>query len=135
MTTRSAFFNFAVVTGAEILIGISPGIFRQTIEVLFPVSDIRIGRLGDKCVEALLTGGVAEIVQTIELQGTLDTSQVLLYSRSLRIVNAANDVRRHDGCENTQDDYDHHDLDERESALLDQRGRAFFDAYHRIAPH
>src|SRR6056297_86859 len=111
--------DLAVLTRVQILIDVVPGVLRQPVQIAArpPVLDVRIVGALDQRGEALLGGGVAEVVQAIEFQRRFDAADILLDLGYLGVVDAADDVRCDDGREQADDDHHDHDLDRCEARL------------------
>ena len=112
--------NLTVLSWIEILVLISPRVFRHAVKVTtcFPVLDVRIGWLVDQRFDALLTGRVGKVVEPVEFKCILNAAQVLMHPGYLRIIYSTDDIGRNDRRQNAQNNDDDHDFYQRKATLL-----------------
>ena len=99
----------------EILIGIAPGIFRKLREVSSELPFFRDhtdGGLFNERLEALFRRGIDTVIQFVELQRSLNISNLNFGRRAFGVIRPAHDARDDQGRKNGQDGHDDHDLDE-----------------------
>src|SRR5690606_17132849 len=109
--------ELAVLTGAQIPIGIAPGISGYALHVLLPLLRHRIegGALHQR-LQALLAGGVDVVVELVDLQRRLDAIEVGKDGAGARHVGLADELRRNDAHEQSEDDQHHQQFDQAETA-------------------
>src|SRR5205085_5327176 len=111
--------DLALHTRIQVLVGTAPGIVRKLLEVRLPVlRDWPRRRLGDQRLQALLAGGIALVVQLVQLERLHDVVHVRARRSDPRVLRAVQDVGHDEGCEHADDDEDHHQLDQGEAARV-----------------
>lgn len=97
-----------------------PGILRQAIDIaaFLPVRRFRRGRSLHQRVQTLIGGRIVVVVEAIEIQRRLQGTDILLRLDLTRLVGTIHDARYDNRREDTQDDHDHHHLDEGETGGL-----------------
>src|SRR5260221_1040089 len=111
--------DLALHAGAQVLVVAAPRVLRHALEVaaLLPVARHRIGGgLLRQRSEPLAGGGIAAVVEPVELEGLHDGADVGLRRDALRLVGPGHDARHADGGRDPE--YGDHDknLDEGETA-------------------
>jgi hypothetical protein len=112
--------HLAVATWRGVLVGVAPRVVRQALQVAarLPVLRCRAtGRLAHQRLQALLGGGVARVIQTVELEALQHGADILLGGHDARLVRAAHHLGHHQRGQHAENDDDHHDLDQGKAAL------------------
>ena len=74
-------------------------------------------------LQALLRGGVAEVVHPVQVERSFVSADVLLGLGDARIVDATDHVRRDQCGKDAEDHDDDHDFDQRKAAQAAQSGK------------
>ena len=77
----------------------------------------------DQRLQALLRGGVAEVVHPVQVERSFVSADVLLGLGDARIVDATDHVRRDQRGKDAEDHDDDHDFDQRKAAQAAQSGK------------
>lgn len=119
VSTEGENVKLAVLARLKILVWLTPGIHRDLVEVASgpPVTDRGIGWLVDQGLQSLVSRGILEVIQPVEVQSAFYRPDILLGAIDLGVIDAAYHVRCHEGGQYSEDHDDYHDLDERESAF------------------
>src|SRR3569833_2390883 len=109
--------------GRQILFWIAPWVFRQLVDITagFPAIGRRSGsRLLDQRLQALLSGRITLVIETVQLEALHQRGYILLGSDDARIIGSTHELGHHQGGENAHDGHHHHDFNQSEAA----RGQA-----------
>jgi len=106
--------EFPILPRIQVFVRRAPWVQGDLVQIaaLLPVADGWICRLVDQGLESLVGGRVPEVVQSIQMQGTLYGPDILLGPVDLGVVDAADDVRGDQCGQDAKDHDDDHDLDQ-----------------------
>src|SRR3546814_746474 len=93
------YVDLAFDTGIQVLIGMAPGIVGQAVQVGPPVARA-VGALHQR-VQPLRGGGIAAVVQAVQLQGLHQAADVLARGHAPRLVGRSEERRVGKECVST----------------------------------
>src|SRR5690606_33395303 len=103
----------------HVLVRVAPGILRRRLEILLPVvGDGLHGRPLHERGQALLGGRIAVVVEPILVQRLENVADVVFGGRHAGLVGLVHDAGNDQGRQHAEDHDHHHDLDQRETALM-----------------